>query len=70
MDSDALGQVELETLLARTSLSVAACDASGRLTFLSPALQEMFGRTHDGLHASDFVEWSSVQANAETRSRG
>lgn len=56
MDSGVLGQVELETLLAETSLSVAACDASGFLTFLSPALQEMFGRTHDGLHASDFVE--------------
>ena len=56
MDSGVLGQVELDALLARTSLSVAACDAAGSMTFLSPALQEMFGRTHEGLHASDFVE--------------
>jgi PAS domain S-box-containing protein len=56
MDSGVLGQVELDTLLARTSLSVAACDAAGSMTFLSPALQEMFGRTHEGLHASEFVE--------------
>lgn len=56
MDSGVLGQVELDTLLARTSLSVAACDAAGSMTFLSPALQEMFGPTHEGLHASDFVE--------------
>lgn len=56
MDSGVLGQVELDALLARTSLSVAACDAAGSMTFLSPALQKMFGRTHEGLHASDFVE--------------
>src|SRR5687767_14005835 len=56
MDSGVLGQVELDTLLARTSLSVAAWDAAGSMTFLTPALQEMFGRTHEGLHASEFVE--------------
>ncbi len=56
LDLGAPGQLELETLLAKTSLLVAACDGSGRLTFLSPALQDMFGGTHDGLHASDFVE--------------
>ena len=56
MDSGALGQVELETLLSKTSLSVATCDALGRLTFLSPALKEMFGLADEGLFQLESVD--------------
>lgn len=55
MDTDALGEVGLETLMSKTNLSVAACDGSGHVTFMSPTLQEMFGRV-DGLHLSEIVE--------------
>src|SRR5680860_1587180 len=39
-----LSQLELTTLFGRTHLGLAACDASGEMTFLSPALQELLGQ--------------------------
>lgn len=38
------GGAQLQTLLAKTSLGIAACDAQGTMTFLSPALQSFFGQ--------------------------
>lgn len=36
-----LGQLQLYTVLARTDLGIAACNAAGELTFLSPGLQKL-----------------------------
>jgi PAS domain-containing protein len=40
---DSLAMLPLERAMERTGVGLAACDASGRLTLLSPVLQEMFG---------------------------
>src|SRR4051812_24408456 len=37
-----LRTLQLQTLLAQTSVGIAASDIEGRLTLLSPALQELF----------------------------
>src|SRR5680860_361676 len=51
-----LGQLQLAALLGRTHLGIAACDASGRLTFLSPALQELLGQPFRPHAESEQVE--------------
>ncbi|WP_121254596.1 ATP-binding protein [Nocardioides ferulae] len=39
-----LQELHLRTLLAQTAVGVAATDADGRMTLLSPALEELFGQ--------------------------
>jgi signal transduction histidine kinase len=46
MDND-LGRLQLQTLLSQTSVGVAATDARGCMTVLSPALQQLFGLEDD-----------------------
>ena len=43
MNSEDLEPVHLETLISQTRLSVAVSDATGRMTLISPALQDLFG---------------------------
>jgi PAS domain S-box-containing protein len=40
---DSLAALPLEPAMERTGVGLAACDAAGRLTLLSPVLQELFG---------------------------
>jgi PAS domain S-box-containing protein len=44
---ESLEAVPLQEAVERTGVAIAACDAEGRLTLLSRALQEMFGLTFE-----------------------
>lgn len=50
------GGAQLQTLLAQTSLGIAACDATGALTFLSPALQTFFGKPFERRGEAELAE--------------
>lgn len=51
---DTLALVPLEQAMQRTGVGLAACDADGRLTLLSPVLQEMFGVSFAPIREEDF----------------
>ena len=55
MDST-LKTLQLQTLLNQTAVGIAATDASGRMTLLSPALQALFGLRPDLMTESEFVD--------------
>ncbi|WP_244931319.1 ATP-binding protein [Nocardioides sp. W7] len=52
--ADDLGSLQLQTLLSQTSAGIAATDARGRMTLLSPALQHLFG-VQDKPYAEDEI---------------
>jgi PAS domain S-box-containing protein len=46
---DSLAGVPLQKAMENTGVGIVACDASGRLTLLSPALQRLFGKNFEPL---------------------
>jgi PAS domain S-box-containing protein len=52
---DLLGSLPLERALQHTAVGLAACDAEGRLTVLSPVLQEILGREFIPVGEDDFT---------------
>lgn len=58
----ALGDVALAALVANTPVALAVADESGRLAFISPALQEMLGRPFEPLHHSTWVTEYGLRA--------
>lgn len=63
-----LGQLQLDALLGRTDLGIAACDASGELTFLSPALQKLMGQPFEPHAEAEQVErYRLYESDASTR---
>jgi PAS domain S-box-containing protein len=51
---NSLAGIPLDRAMERTGLALAACDAEGRLTYLSPLLQEMFGVAFSELPEVEF----------------
>ena len=51
---DTLALVPLEQAMQRTGVGLAACDADGHLTLLSPVLQELFGVSFSPVPEEDF----------------
>ena len=52
---DLLGSLPLERALQHTAVGLAACDAEGRLTLLSPVLQEILGREFTPVGEDEFT---------------
>jgi PAS domain S-box-containing protein len=52
---DLLGSLPLERALQHTAVGLAACDAEGRLTVLSPVLQEILGREFTPVGEDEFT---------------
>jgi len=50
-----LAGLPLDRAMERTGVALAACDAEGRLTFLSPVLQKMFGVEFSGLAEEEYL---------------
>ena len=55
MDSD-LKTLQLQTLLSQTAVGIAATDADGRMTLLSPALQALFGLRPEMMTESEMID--------------
>lgn len=53
-DEAGLGRLQLRTLIEQTRLQVAACDSTGRLTLLSPPLQELFCQPFEPVDAVNY----------------
>ena len=52
---DLLGSLSLERALQHTAVGLAACDAEGRLTLLSPVLQEILGREFTSVAEDEYT---------------
>ena len=53
---DSLKGVPLHLALDNTGVGLVACDASGRLTLISPVLQELFGMAYEPVAEPFYVE--------------
>lgn len=49
-----IGRVELRTLVEQTQMPVAACDATGTLTLLSPPLEELFNQRFTPVPSAEY----------------
>jgi PAS domain S-box-containing protein len=64
---DSLKGVPLHLALDKTGVGLVACDASGRLTLISPVLQELFGMEFEPLTEAYFVQrFRLFRADGET----
>jgi signal transduction histidine kinase len=59
---DSLATLPLQPALERTGVGLAACDAHGRLTLLSPVLQELFGVPFAPVAEEDFPRFFRLMA--------
>lgn len=57
-----LGQVHLQTLLSQTEAGVAATDADGNMTLLSPLLQKLFGLPYQSVPEAEIAEYLDLYA--------
>lgn len=65
---DSLKGVPLHLALDNTGVGLVACDATGRLTLISPVLQELFGMTYEPVSEPIYVErFGLFRQDGETR---
>ena len=64
---DSLKDVPLHLALDKTGVGLVACDASGRLTLVSPVVQELFGVGFEPVTEEVHVEWFALyRSDGET----
>ena len=64
---DSLRGVPLHLALDNTGVGLVACDASGRLTLISPAMQELFGMAFEPITEAFYVQrFRLFQSDGET----
>jgi PAS domain S-box-containing protein len=59
---DSLAALPLGRAMERTGVGLAACDADGRLTLLSPVLQELFGVSFEPLPEEEIARFFHLKA--------